>query len=103
MIDSCLIEISTFARPGPTQELYADDSRIWNAIFELITKDLATCQKDGVDVGPGEKIFPIILGNKGDWSYLVTCLVFINVSEFQRFHFVIIVGLLNHICLTRSL
>ena len=56
--------------PFPLQELYQDDHRVWNAIFELVVKDFADCERDGVPLPGGEKISPIILGNKGDWSYL---------------------------------
>ena len=64
---------------GLVQELYADDPRVWHAIFEMIVKDLAMSQQDGVDVGFGQRIYPIILGNKGDWSYLETCTVFMYI------------------------
>ena len=33
------------------------------------------CERDGVDVGGrAGKIYPIVLANKGDWSYLVSWL-----------------------------
>ncbi|CAK9075764.1 unnamed protein product [Durusdinium trenchii] len=55
------------------KELYSDDPRVWNAIFEVVVADLARCQKEGIAIGSGqEKVFPILLGNKGDWSYLVS-------------------------------
>ena len=56
---------------GPAQELYAEDKRIWNSIFEMVVRDLAMCERDGVEVN-GSKIYPIVLGNKGDWSYLAS-------------------------------
>ena len=56
---------------GPGQELYSEDRRLWHAIFEFVTEDLAQAQRHGVQLGGGEVIYPIILGNKGDWSYLV--------------------------------
>ena len=59
---------------APVQEMYAEDRRVWNCIFEIAVKDLASCERDGVDVGESngksQKIYPIVLGNKGDWSYL---------------------------------
>ena len=87
---------------SPEQELYAEDPRVWNAIFELIVQDFKKCQLDGVPVGSsGDKIFPIILGNKGDWSYLetwrcfITCFVFIHeamhVVYISRFFFCVCV------------
>jgi hypothetical protein len=36
----------------------------------MVSEDLAVCEA-GLQIG-GEVIFPIILGNKGDWSYLVS-------------------------------
>ena len=54
------------------QELYSDDMRVWNALFQLMIRDFASAQEHGIDLGePNGKIYPIILGNKGDWSYLV--------------------------------
>lgn len=54
---------------GRAQDMYAEDKRVWNRIFEMVSQDLAACERDGLDVG-GEVVYPIILGNKGDWSYL---------------------------------
>ena len=54
------------------QEKYSDDRRVWNAMFEILSKDLAEAETNGIDLGGQEGIlYPIILGNKGDWSYLV--------------------------------
>lgn len=50
--------------------MYSDDPRVWNRIFQMVSEDLAVCEA-GLQIG-GEVIFPIILGNKGDWSYLVS-------------------------------
>lgn len=53
--------------------MYSDDMRIWNALFEIFVKDLAVAETEGVYVGqPYGRVFPIVLGNKGDWSYLVS-------------------------------
>ena len=54
----------------PAQDMYSDDRRVWNRIFQMVSEDLAVCEA-GLQIG-GEVIFPIILGNKGDWSYLVS-------------------------------
>lgn len=57
----------------PLQELYQEDRRVWHAIFEIAVQDLAAAGRDGINVGGGDGvIYPIILGNKGDWSYLAT-------------------------------
>ena len=53
----------------PVQDMYADDRRVWNRIFQMVSEDLALCEA-GLDVG-NDTIYPIVLGNKGDWSYLV--------------------------------
>ena len=40
-------------------------------MFEIIVADLRVCQRDGIDCGGNVgRIFPIVLANKGDWSYL---------------------------------
>ncbi|CAK9002251.1 unnamed protein product [Durusdinium trenchii] len=55
------------------KDMYAEDRRVWNALFENAVADLATAQREGVDLGgTAGRIFPIVLGNKGDWSYLVS-------------------------------
>lgn len=58
----------------PVQECYAEDKRVWNAIFERVVQDLAMAQREGIPLGHGsdQRVYPIILGNKGDWSYLDT-------------------------------
>ena len=50
--------------------MYSKDQRIWNAIFHMVAKDLSEAETNGIRVGD-ELFYPIILGNKGDWSYLV--------------------------------
>ena len=59
------------------QDLYSNDRRVWNRIFQVLAEDLAVCEA-GLELG-GDILYPIILGNKGDWSYLV--------SWWIRFHF----------------
>ena len=55
------------------QELYAEDPRVWNAIFEIVVADLRKCETEGIPLGGDQgRIFPIILNTKGDWSYLDT-------------------------------
>lgn len=69
---------------APVQELYQDDPRIWNCVFELVVRDLALCEKEGINLpGNSGKIFPIILGQKGDWSYLVPCYITQRLFVFQ--------------------
>ncbi len=51
--------------------MYQDDPRVWHAIFELVAQEFAHLETEGLDLGSDGKLFPIIIGNKGDWSYLV--------------------------------
>ena len=53
-----------------TQDMYNNDRRIWNALFLEFVKDLAKMEQEGVHLGLHGRVYPIILGNKGDWSYL---------------------------------
>lgn len=70
---SCVdIDVARIFISSPAQELYAEDPRVWNAIFENIVQDFKECQRDGIPVSSNDRIYPIILGNKGDWSYLET-------------------------------
>ena len=53
--------------------MYQDDDDMWENLLTLVVQDFADGQKHGVEL-PGEGIcYPVILGNKGDWSYLVPC------------------------------
>ncbi|CAL1127923.1 unnamed protein product [Cladocopium goreaui] len=54
------------------KDMYKEDPRVWNAIFERVVADFSHLEEHGLDLGTDGKIFPIIIGNKGDWSYLVT-------------------------------
>lgn len=55
----------------PLQDMYVDDRRVWNSIFERVVQDLASAQRNGIFLGQNDgSIFPIVIGNKGDWSYL---------------------------------
>ena len=57
-----------------TEEFYEDPERAaFNDIQRLIVEDWARLEKDGFYVG-SELVWPIVLGIKGDWSYLVPCL-----------------------------
>ena len=37
----------------------------------MVLEDLSKCELQGVQVEGGDVNFPVVLGNKGDWSYLV--------------------------------
>ena len=52
--------------------MYKNDPRIWNAIMEMVCEHFAGLERTGVDLGlHNGRVFPIVIGNKGDWSYLV--------------------------------
>ncbi|CAJ1434263.1 unnamed protein product [Effrenium voratum] len=53
------------------RDLYCDDRDVWRGLHDLVTEDLANAQREGVLLG-GTRWYPIILGLKGDWSYLVS-------------------------------
>lgn len=51
--------------------MYVDDDTVWDTLLTLIVADFAEGQQQGIAL-PGEGLlYPVILGNKGDWSYLV--------------------------------
>lgn len=52
--------------------MYKDDPRIWNALFELFVADFKELETNGLNLGDDGRMFPIVIGNKGDWSYLET-------------------------------
>lgn len=52
--------------------MYQHKPEIWDALFELMIMDLKVAAENGVDVSEGLPLYPIILGNKGDWSYLAS-------------------------------
>lgn len=60
------------ANTKPCKEMYKDDPRIWNVLFELFVADFKDLETNGLDLGGDGRMFPIVIGNKGDWSYLET-------------------------------
>lgn len=36
----------------------------------MVTAEFAYLQEHGVDLGSDGKMYPVVIGNKGDWSYL---------------------------------
>ena len=57
---------------NPGKDFYKDDPRVWNAIFDKIATDFGHMEKHGIELDGQGVVYPIILGNKGDWSYLAT-------------------------------
>lgn len=51
--------------------MYEDDSSVWEDVVNLAVADLSRVQYTGIALDGGEILYPICLGNKGDWSYLV--------------------------------
>ena len=81
---------------GPAKDLYNEDRRIWNAMFEIIVADLRVCQRDGIDCGGNiGRIYPIVLANKGDWSYLAPWCI-LNIFLFKSAQMVLGLGVFQH-------
>ena len=55
----------------PGKDCYSSDPRVWNAIFDKIATDWQDMEQNGIELDHQGRITPVILGNKGDWSYLV--------------------------------
>lgn len=55
--------------------MYDDKQHIWDDVLSLGVADLSAVQLSGIELEGGGKLYPIALGNKGDWSYLVPCLI----------------------------
>lgn len=50
--------------------MYKDDPRIWNAIMKLVAVEFQNLEKDGIELEGNGLVYPILMGTKGDWSYL---------------------------------
>lgn len=60
--------------PCPPKELYQDDPTLYRDLLDELVKDWALVENEGIQVPGYGKMYPIVLGNKGDWSYLASCL-----------------------------
>ena len=58
----------------PLKDQYKDDPRVWKAILLKVASEFQTMETVGIELDGQGLVYPIILGNKGDWSYLVTYL-----------------------------
>ncbi|CAK9098394.1 unnamed protein product [Durusdinium trenchii] len=56
----------------PIQELYQYDEDVFKEIIQLVVAGWRSAEENGVELPGQGLVFPCILGNKGDWSYLVT-------------------------------
>ena len=63
-----------------TKEDYRDDSTVRSDLLELIVRSVDHASRNGVLLMTGEKLYPIPIGQKGDWPYIVTCPVFCRFS-----------------------
>ena len=43
----------------------------------MIAEHFASLETDGVDLGRNGRVYPIVLGVKGDWNFLVLCMLHI--------------------------
>lgn len=55
------------------EEDYRDDHQVMHDLLELVVTSLDSASRDGVPLTSGGTVFPIPVGNKGDWPYLVAC------------------------------
>lgn len=53
------------------QELYEDDQKVFDEIQLMVASDWGELERHGVLV-QGCRVYPILLGLKADWSYLVS-------------------------------
>ena len=56
--------------PPCWQEDYRDDNEIIETLLGMVADDVAACTLQGIELRSGERLHPIPLGIKGDWSYL---------------------------------
>lgn len=59
------------------QEDYRDDSSAYFQLIELAVRSLDEASRIGVPLRGGERMHIILLGNKGDWPYLVALVAII--------------------------
>ena len=58
---------------SPPQEVYKDNPEIMHQLLQLVVESLDDASRKGVQLICGAKLYPIPIGNKGDWPYLVPC------------------------------
>ncbi|CAK9113854.1 Uncharacterized protein SCF082_LOCUS52754 [Durusdinium trenchii] len=58
--------------PEPKGEVYQYDDEAYQQLIRLVVADWKKLQDDGFETINQGKVYPVILGNKGDWSYLVS-------------------------------
>lgn len=55
------------------EEDYREDSGVMTELLDIVVNSLDKASRDGVTLTGGTTLFPIPIGNKGDWPYLVAC------------------------------
>ena len=68
----------------PCEDMYKDDIRVWNAIMKIIASEFQVLERDGIDLGRNGTVYPVILGMKGDWSFLATWMTLATSIYFQH-------------------
>lgn len=56
--------------------MYTDDDTVWDDLLALIINDFADRELHGIELAGQGKFYPVLLGSKGDWSWLVPWLHF---------------------------
>ena len=51
--------------------MYTDDDTVWDDLLALIINDFADRELHGIELAGQGKFYPVLLGSKGDWSWLV--------------------------------
>ena len=57
------------------QDMYKEDPRIWNSIMYKVASAFQQLEQNGIELEGNGLVYPIILGIKGDWSFLVSGLL----------------------------
>lgn len=60
--------------------MYQDDPAVFDQVIDMVVDDWQRLESEGIRM-PGQcegTVYPILLGNKGDWSYLVPWLHLLN-------------------------
>ena len=52
--------------------MYSSDPSVFKHIIDLVVDDWKQLEDSGIEIPAYGTVFPIVLGNKGDWSYLVS-------------------------------
>lgn len=50
--------------------MYQYDHSVYQTIIKLVVDDWKRAEDYGIEIPGHGKVYPIVLGNKGDWSYL---------------------------------